>query len=84
MDAPEADSFRQAVADARLVNRAGELVTREPTAVLECRESGLAYPVIDGIPALVPSEAVSLAQLGPIEREEREEREERVEESDEA
>lgn len=70
MEAARTEALRQAVAEARLVNRAGELVTQVPSAVLECADSGLAYPVLDGIAILVPGEAIALGQLGPIVRDE--------------
>lgn len=61
-----ADRFEQlqlAVRAEQLVNRAGELVTVAPESALHCAAADLAYPIVGGIPALVPGEAISLGQL---------------------
>ncbi|QDU58462.1 hypothetical protein Pan181_46980 [Aeoliella mucimassa] len=70
MPEPELAALRQAIAESRLVNRAGDLVTREPAAALVCRTASLAYLVLDGIPVLVPDEAIALTQLGSPSTEE--------------
>lgn len=56
--------LRQAVAAARVVNRGGDLVTQPPDAALLCPEAALAYPVVHGIPVLVPDEAIAMSQIG--------------------
>jgi len=40
----------------------------EEHGYLICRESGLAYPVRDGIPIMLPDEAVPLAKLTESEK----------------
>jgi uncharacterized protein YbaR (Trm112 family) len=64
MPANDLQSLREAVMAAMVVNRAGNLVTQPPDAVLVCRAAALAYPVYRGIPVLVPSEAIALGQVG--------------------
>lgn len=55
--------LRAAVADELIVNRSGDLVTQPPAAALTSTDGSLAYPVRDGIPTLVPGEAIELGQL---------------------
>lgn len=55
--------LQQAVLASAVVNRAGELVTRLPEGALVCHHAGLLYPVVHGIPALVPGEAIEWGQL---------------------
>lgn len=57
-------AVQREIAEASLVNRAGELVTARPDAMLVCRVARLAYPVQRGIPLLTAGEAIDLVQLG--------------------
>lgn len=66
MAGDQLQKLREAVADALIVSRGGDLVTQVPEAALVSAEARLAYPVVHGIPALVPSEAIELGQLGEL------------------
>lgn len=63
LDEAQLTALRQAIQQESIVNRGGDLVTRLPEAVLACRVSGLGYPVVDGIPLLLPDEGVALSQI---------------------
>jgi len=56
----------QAIAAGRLVNLAGVELEKEIDGGL-VRDSGdLMYPVVDGIPVMLPDEAIELSQLGLV------------------
>ena len=67
MEATQLLALRDAIDREALVSRGGELVTQQPESVLVCGEAGLGYMVLDGIPVLVPDQAISLGQLLPLE-----------------
>ncbi len=58
--------LRRAIDEQWIVNRAGDLVTEMPDAALVCTNESLAYPVRNGIPALVPGVAIELGQLPDV------------------
>ncbi|WP_425395217.1 Trm112 family protein [Aeoliella sp.] len=55
--------LQQAVEASEVVDRDGDLVTDVPEAALLCETSGLVYPVLGGIPALVPGAAIDVDQF---------------------
>jgi len=63
MPPEELENYRNAVLAGLLVNRAGELVTAAPEAMLVCPPAGLGYAVHGGIPVLIAEQAIALEQL---------------------
>ena len=55
--------LQQAIAADVVVDRDGDLVTETPEAAILCPTSGLVYPVLGGIPALVPGAAIAVGQF---------------------
>lgn len=63
MPSEQLSAVHREIAESSLVNRSGDLVTEQPSAMLVCREARLAYPVLRGIPLLTTGEAIDLGQL---------------------
>ena len=57
------EQLNEAIAAARVVNRAGETLDRPLTGALINQEQSLCYPIFDGIPVLIGDEAVELGAL---------------------
>ena len=54
----------RAIAAGRVKNRAGRLVEQAIDGGLLRADNTLFYPILDGIPVLLPDEAISLAEIG--------------------
>jgi uncharacterized protein YbaR (Trm112 family) len=52
-----------AIATRRIKNRAGRLVEQPVDGGLLRTDNTLLYPILDGIPLLLPDEAISLAEI---------------------
>ena len=53
----------RAIAARRIKNRAGRLVEQPVDGGLLRTDNTLLYPILDGIPLLLPDEAISLAEI---------------------
>jgi len=53
----------RAIAARRVKNRAGRLVEQSVDGGLLRTDNTLLYPILDGIPLLLPDEAISLAEI---------------------
>ena len=53
----------RAIAAGQVKNRGGRLVEQAIDGGLLCTDSSLFYPILDGIPLLLPDEAISLAEI---------------------
>lgn len=63
MSSEQLSAVHREIAASSLVNRSGDLVTEEPSAMLVCKAARLAYPILRGIPLLTTGEAIDLGQL---------------------
>jgi len=54
----------RAIAARRVKNRAGRLVEQSVGGGLLSTDNTLLYPILDGIPLLLPDEAIPLAEIG--------------------
>ncbi|MCH8840669.1 MAG: hypothetical protein IH831_08355 [Planctomycetes bacterium] len=62
-DAELVERINRAVQAERVVNLGGQAVSRRLDGGLVRQAGDLVYPVIDGIPVLLPDEAINVSQL---------------------
>lgn len=58
------DQLNKRVESGTLKNSGGAVVESRLEGGLLCREAGLVYPILDGIPVMLLDEAIPLDQLG--------------------
>ena len=58
LDDPSVEELNEAIVAGKVVNRAGETMTRPLSGALLNADRTLCYPIVDGIPVLIGDEAI--------------------------